>query len=612
MLPLALWLATVAVGQTPNPVEMASQARALPGSPRAYLVDADTGLSFTAHGPTFILLQVRTKVQRSKTLIDITRDDRYVSRNQVRFRRLRGVAGYDYVTLLSLKVPEGDHQYRISGNGVAFVAIVDVTPSFAKPFAAAAEEDTRAVAQAEQPITPTNPPPGDTTPPPTDQTAPGDTGDISYDLGDLGTEPATVSSTSSSALQVPLSESAILSKLDQADDALAIGGQLFPRFFYNNVEPRSAATKEHQVVQSNLVDVYFDARPADQLRGYFRVRLINSQGLTRGAPDNNIFVLDQLWLKWSIARTLFITLGKQPVRWGVGYFWNPSDILNPTKRDPLAPFDQRTGLGLLKLHMPIESLGWNFYAILDLQGLDEPQRVPVVTRGEFVLGLAELTVTGLFAKGRHPLLTSTLNAGFWIFDFKGEIATSQGPIQPRWRGPFEPENGIIPVRESTGDTWRIQASAALEMTLKYVTNDAKVAEDQVIIGVEVYHNDDGYNELTKLAWLQAQGEFNSIYSGRDYAGVYIVVPKPGSWDETTFALSGITNLRDRSWFTRFDYRVSLMRYLALSAAAIYHGGDIGSLRMGYDLPAVDAPGFTEGRELPTERFELQLGLQIAL
>ena len=80
--------------------------------------------------------------------------------------------------------------------------------------------------------------------------------------------------------------------------------------------------------------------------------------------------------KLDVYRTLFITVGQQPIRWGEGRFWNPTDLLNQQARDPLAIFDERLGVGLVKLHLPIEALAWNLYAVANLEGVTPDRPVP--------------------------------------------------------------------------------------------------------------------------------------------------------------------------------------------------------------------------------------------
>ena len=85
--------------------------------------------------------------------------------------------------------------------------------------------------------------------------------------------------------------------------------------------------------------------------------------LRRPRGPTRASLLDQAWLRFDIEHTVFVTAGKQHVKWGTARFWNPTDFLPPQRRDPLAVFDARTGASMLKLHVPWEAKGWNFYGI---------------------------------------------------------------------------------------------------------------------------------------------------------------------------------------------------------------------------------------------------------
>ena len=56
------------------------------------------------------------------------------------------------------------------------------------------------------------------------------------------------------------------------------------------------------------------------------------------APQANpAVILDQLYLRFDILRTVFVTVGRQKMKWGTAHVWNPTDALNAQKRDPLQP-----------------------------------------------------------------------------------------------------------------------------------------------------------------------------------------------------------------------------------------------------------------------------------
>jgi len=63
-------------------------------------------------------------------------------------------------------------------------------------------------------------------------------------------------------------------------------------------------------------------------------------------------LLYQMWIRFDVLETVFVTAGKQHVRWGTGRFWQPTDYLHSLKRNPLDVFDARGGTSMVKLHVP--------------------------------------------------------------------------------------------------------------------------------------------------------------------------------------------------------------------------------------------------------------------
>ena len=135
--------------------------------------------------------------------------------------------------------------------------------------------------------------------------------------------------------------------------------------------------------------------------------------------------LDQLWLRFDIAHRLFVTAGKQHVRWGTARFWAPTDYLHLRPRNPLDVFDARTGTTMIKLHLPIESKGWNFYAYGLTEGPDATStlgRLGGAARAEFVIDTTEVGLGAMAQKGRKPKYAVDLSTGISDFDFYGEMA----------------------------------------------------------------------------------------------------------------------------------------------------------------------------------------------
>ncbi|MBM4371536.1 MAG: hypothetical protein FJ098_07775, partial [Deltaproteobacteria bacterium] len=230
-------------------------------------------------------------------------------------------------------------------------------------------------------------------------------------------------------------------------DRLQIGGMLYLRFLVRFDQDTSGGKDRWSTFSNpNLLDLYLDGRPNDRIRAYVRGRLAYDpvagypksylEGYQEAKavaealgeelpalPDLNTPdpALDQLWLNFDIGRAVWITLGKAPVRWGATRLWNPADLVNASRRDPLDFFDPRGGVPLIKIHVPIESLGWNVYA---LGLMDEAQTVEGMggaARLEMVFSTVELGLSAAARKGRDVLAALDLSAGIGALDLTGEV-----------------------------------------------------------------------------------------------------------------------------------------------------------------------------------------------
>jgi hypothetical protein len=218
------------------------------------------------------------------------------------------------------------------------------------------------------------------------------------------------------------------------ENPLTLGGQAYLRAattWYRSTPPSA-----WPLGSPNLIDLYVDTRPNDRVRAFALART-SWDPLATGSPVPELpvagtdprAVLDQLWINFDVGRRVFVTAGKQHVKWGVGRFWNPTDFLHPVRRDPLAVFDARTGATMVKLHVPWEARGWNFYGIALL---DDPAgrkdaantvgKVAGGARAEVVLGTAELGADALVRRGQRPRFGVDFSAGVWDLDVHGEVA----------------------------------------------------------------------------------------------------------------------------------------------------------------------------------------------
>jgi hypothetical protein len=137
-------------------------------------------------------------------------------------------------------------------------------------------------------------------------------------------------------------------------------------------------------------------------------------------------------------------------------------------------------------------------------------------------------------------------------------------------------------------------------------------EDTLFLGAEWFWQEGGYDDPAIYPFLLAGAPavvpgsappeivqqdpfaFRPFYLGRQYAGAFASLPSPGRWNDTTFTLSVLGNLSDRSFVARLDHSVLALTYLRVEtylAASLGHEG--GELRLGFEteppLPAFSFP-----------------------
>jgi len=317
-------------------------------------------------------------------------------------------------------------------------------------------------------------------------------------------------------------------------------------------------------------------------------------------------VLDQLWVTFDVARTVFVTVGKQHVKWGVGRFWNPTDFLHPVRRNPLALFDDRTGSTMVKLHVPWEAKGWNLYGIALL---DDPAgkgdaassvgKVAGGARAELVFGSAELGADAIVRRGQRPRFGLDFSAGVWDLDVHGELALRTSSDVTLWEE-VDPGADIISrygVRKLDGVT--PQAVLGVSYGVNYSDEDA------IRFAAEYFYNGAGYDDAHIYPWLLVQpswfgaeaapvaaalgfdktNDFRSFYVGRHYVGLSVVLVAPGSWNDHTFTLAAIANASDGSGIVRLDHSVVVNTWLTVES---YLSGNVGKeggeFRFSLDVP----------------------------
>jgi hypothetical protein len=163
------------------------------------------------------------------------------------------------------------------------------------------------------------------------------------------------------------------------------------------------------------------------------------------------------------------------------------------------------------------------------------------------------------------------------------------------------------------ETFR-QVVGGVQYTYKYSS------EDNLTVGGEYFDNGLGYDDRTLELYALVKQQATPLYAGRRYAGAYVRLASPGSWNDTSFFINSLRNISDATMVSRVTATWTLYNDLTIEGFLSQCSGDYGELcfRIPDDFKALSAnPTLTESERqtlaaLPTKRTRSNAGFAFSL
>jgi hypothetical protein len=351
-------------------------------------------------------------------------------------------------------------------------------------------------------------------------------------------------------------------------DKIITGGLLDLNWNYSHRKGSSGGDSPFN--SSQAAELFFDNMPTADYRALVRLRA--TAGREVSPADIDRIHIDEAWLRWDAKRFAFFTLGRQHLKWGAGRFWNPTDFLARTAKDPWSSRDRRMGQDLLKIHIPSEKQGFNYYLVADFGKVDQAKDTEGALRGEFAIGgIAEVSLTAATKPEKGARFGADASSAAGPVDLYLEVATLPREKHKVLSGSLDVEGERFPEIIDGNKGYGSMAVAGLAWNIKYSTLDT------LAVGLEFFDNGFGYTTIEDEIFALTNGLQNSLYLGRRYAAASIFLPKPGSWDDFSFLLLGIENISDQSNSIKFQTTWSIGSGLSLELSAAHCGGQNGEL-----------------------------------
>ncbi len=411
-----------------------------------------------------------------------------------------------------------------------------------------------------------------------------------------------------------------ISASDKLADSLQVGGRLEIR--YNSAHTEQQKFFDSSYSQLKRADIYFDTRPTNDLRALLRLRL------TEEKPTNTTLAaavaayeqpistnIDELWFKWDIKDSVFLTVGKQHLKWGSGRMWNPTDFTAVSNRDPLALFDSRLGQELVKIHIPVEKQGFNYYVVFQFDDMSQTEDLGLALRGEFpFLGTGEAALSFQTRSDEALRIGADVSSAVGLLDVYVESAFITNEKRTFYEGKIDPNTSTLPTGYDRSDSFLTQIVGGVYYTSKYSDND------NVTIGAEYFHNGLGYKDRELELYSLALQQSAPLYAGREYLAGYVRLPNPGTWNETSFFANVLYNLSDETVVARLTATTQIFKDLTFEGFISQCFGDYGEFcfRMPEKFkPLASDPAFSPAQQqiigaLPTKRTRTSAGVSLSM
>jgi hypothetical protein len=354
--------------------------------------------------------------------------------------------------------------------------------------------------------------------------------------------------------------------------SVSLSGSIYNHNYYSTMRddyilknPLSGTNEEY--TGSLTANFLLDMRYKNGIKGFVNADTIYFfKGINQPGETDKEYTdqaLREYFFDFNIKDKVYFRLGRQYLKWGRNYFWNPTDLINVDKKDFLDPNKNLQGTKGIKIHIPFGTK-YNLYSFINLEDHEHFKDLSWTGKFEFLVGDTEMAFSGWYKKGFKPVFGYDFSTRFLHIDWRGEMSVSHG----------DNRESLLPVMDNTGDlnytTTREDGKwfpkASLGFSKSYDLMDIK---DRVTITGEFYYNRSGYNynvfnKSESALSLLSHGLYEPNHVSRYYGAFFSSIQK-FILSDATFNLNVISNLTDGSgiiysslsYVFKYDYIVNL-------------------------------------------------------
>jgi len=241
---------------------------------------------------------------------------------------------------------------------------------------------------------------------------------------------------------------------------------------------------------------------------------------TQKIKEYTILGIREFFVDANYQNQIYLRTGKQFLKWGRGYFWNPTDMINIGQKNFLDMDQTREGTYGARVHVPW-GVKQNLYLFLGANGAENIEDLAVSGKYEFLLGNTEMSCSTFAQQGRKPVYGYDISTKLLGIDLRGEVSATE-----------EGSDHLSP-------------KACVGFTKSFDLSDV---QDRIMLTGEFYYNEAGYDHnIFNDGTIEQIGIINyqPFQMNKYYAAFFSSFSK-FIISDLTLSLNGMMNLVDKS------------------------------------------------------------------
>ncbi|MFP4662634.1 MAG: hypothetical protein ACLFPF_10610 [Halanaerobiales bacterium] len=271
---------------------------------------------------------------------------------------------------------------------------------------------------------------------------------------------------------------------------LGISGELQTVVSYNKVDLEKSwllnldQTDSDYYTGDLVLDLLFDARFKNRIRALLNLDLYYNYN-DYDENSNTDYFVKEVFVDIPYQEKIYIRAGKQTLKWGKSYFWNPTDLVNVERKDISDINKSREGTEGIKIHIPYGAER-NLYFFINTNGIDSVDRISqdiaLSAKYAFLYGNSEMSFSLWTKKDFQSVYGFDISTGLNDIDIRGEVSLSKG------------DNNFI-MDYDTFEVYQEKDKIVSRASAGFSTFfDHGDISDRISLSGEFYYNSNGYGE----------------------------------------------------------------------------------------------------------------------